>query len=193
MGIITRHANAPFADGEILAGTDLEHDFATVYDAFNGSISSANLADLAVTTAKLAANAVTQGKMTTGAASASEAQIDTGLIGQVFTAASFVTVGSPMTHTVGNPARHVIIMVSLKINRFFALVPVGAIFQLLKDGVNLYPNADDVCNDESPFTRTYVDTSPTPGGTHVYTLKCKGDTGGGFVLNLAIVVFEPRS
>jgi len=63
MGTITRHAGAPFQDGETLAGADLESDIAGAYDAINGNIDTVNLKNNAVTTAKIANGAVTQAKL----------------------------------------------------------------------------------------------------------------------------------
>ena len=203
MGIITRHVNAPFADGETLTGADLEHDFATIYDAFNGSINSANIADLAVTTpkmvdlsvttAKLAANAVTQAKMTSGAASTTEVQVDTGSHSMT---TALTAVGSGMVHTVGDPARHVIILVSLRL----AIVAGKLVtFQMYKDAVDMFPGTMDAVQSDADagtgaymFTRMYIDSSPTAGGSHTYQLKAAADAAYSRY-NLAMLVFEPRS
>lgn len=193
MGTIARHAASPFVDGETLLGADLEGDFATIYDEFNGNIDDANLADSAVTTPKIAASAVTQAKMTSGAATMSEV-VTTNDTGVALTG-SFQTIGSSIAHTVGNPARHVVIMCS-----FATTGPAAAddfTFQLLKDGVsilgvgivdvNRVPTGQDRIH-----TRVYVDASPTPGGSHTYAFQAK-DTQGATLKNAAIVVFEPRS
>lgn len=63
MGIISRQPGAPYQDGETLAGADLEGDFATIYDEFNGNVDTANIADDAITTAKILDGSVTQAKL----------------------------------------------------------------------------------------------------------------------------------
>jgi hypothetical protein len=63
MGLITRHPNAPFQDGETLSGPDLEADISTVYAAVNGNIDTINIKDNAITTAKIANGSVTQAKL----------------------------------------------------------------------------------------------------------------------------------
>ena len=44
MGIASRHAGAPYVNGEVLSGTDLETDIANVYAQVNGGLSSVNIA-----------------------------------------------------------------------------------------------------------------------------------------------------
>ena len=52
-----------FASGETIIASDFNDNFDTIYNEFNGSISSANLATGAVTTTKLADDAVTAAKL----------------------------------------------------------------------------------------------------------------------------------
>jgi len=88
MGLISRHANAPFADGETLSGVELEQDFATVYDEFNGNIENSNisssadisgtkLADTSITNAKLQSDSMTVAKMAASAVTKHHVAIDT--------------------------------------------------------------------------------------------------------------------
>jgi hypothetical protein len=42
------------------------------------------------------------------------------------------------------------------------------------------------------LNRMYVDTAPTPGGSHVYTLQAKSTSVAGTIKNAAIFAFEPR-
>lgn len=78
MGLISRHPGAPFQDGEILSGPDLEADIATVYDAVNGNIDTVNIKDNAITTAKILNGSVTQAKLDgTLVASVADASITT--------------------------------------------------------------------------------------------------------------------
>ena len=192
MGMISRHAGAPFADGETLAGADLEGDFATVYAAVNGNLDSTNLADGAVTTPKLAANAVTQAKMTSGAATASDVLYSASTL--IDTTATIII--SAVSHTVGNPARHVIVTVS-----FAAIMAAGEVWRLgfYKDGV-VVGSAPQIQNPlaaatySTIMTRTWVDTSPTPGGTHSYAVKGQTLATHNQVLTDAVItVVEPRS
>jgi hypothetical protein len=192
MGIISRHANAPYQDGEILSGADLETDIQGIFTEFNGNISAANIADSAVSTAKIAANAVIQSKMTSGAASASEAQV----AADIALTAAYQTVGAPVVHVVGNPARHVIVIVSCSVTGF----TLGSVLslQLLKDGVSL-TGINDVQGNSSAgpvsiiLNRTYVDLAPTAGGTHTYTLQAKHTAASATMTKTTIVIFEPRS
>jgi len=196
MGTISRSSGAPYADGEILGGAELEGDFSTIYAEFNGGIDTVNLRDGAITTSKLAALAVSQDKMVDGVASASEAQ---------FTAAettlttSYQTLGSSITHTVGSPARHVIITASFLLNYTASSSANSMQLQLLKDGISIYGVGlyDDINSPPGayvnyPINRTYVDLAPTPGGTHTYTLQMKMAGGGAGVSNIVLVAFEPR-
>ena len=197
MGIISRHAGAPFADGETLAGADLEGDFATIYAEFNGNIEAANLKDGAVTNSKLAATAVTQAKMTSGAASASEAQVEVGATGYPVST-SYTNVGTAISHVVGNPARHVIIIASWLV--VFQATTTGINIKMLKDAgqLNTPTFADLVENHEGVqvfaiVTRMFIDTAPTPGATHTYQLQVKGNGAAAGCYNLNLVAFEPRS
>ncbi len=62
MGLVSRHAGAPFADGETLSGTDLETDFATIFDEYNGGTDNANIASgAAIVGTKLASATLTDG------------------------------------------------------------------------------------------------------------------------------------
>lgn len=64
MGLISRHSGAPFANGETLSGSDLEQDFSTIYDEFNGSIDNANIASGAnIAGSKLATNSIPNSKL----------------------------------------------------------------------------------------------------------------------------------
>lgn len=199
MGIITRHANAPFANGEVLSGSDLESDFATAYAAINGNLTSANLADSAVTTAKIAATAVTQAKMTSGAASASEAQIDVTVNGFTILSASWTDIGTAVTHTVGNPARHVILIASW--NWVVSSSTTSILIRMLKNGAEL--NSPGVSDQEDHLlaglyniekTRMFIDTAPAAGTTITYQLQMKGVSAATSIArNLALVAFEPRS
>lgn len=63
MAIISRHANAPFENGETLSGVDLENDFDTIYVEFNGNIDNSNIASgAAIDGSKLAAVSVANAK-----------------------------------------------------------------------------------------------------------------------------------
>lgn len=46
MGIITRHAGAPFANGETLSGADLEEDIGSIVAGVNGNLDDANISSL---------------------------------------------------------------------------------------------------------------------------------------------------
>ena len=202
MGTITRHTNAPFQDGEILLGAELEQDFATIYDEFNGNIDDANLADGAVTTDKLGANAVTQAKMTSGAASTSSAALsNTGAIGVSF-ADTYTNVGSALSVTIGNPARHVAIFLSCLLTSDEAAI-FSTYIQLYKDGSPLYA-ASFVDRFDNPvetgttfkvINKMWVDTAPTPGATHSYQVKMKSDdpANANSVFNINLFAIEPRS
>lgn len=64
MGIPSRHAGAPYQDGETLAGDDLETDIQNVYDVLNGDIDNSNIAsDAAIDGSKLADTSITAGKL----------------------------------------------------------------------------------------------------------------------------------
>jgi len=191
MGIISRHANAPYQDGEVLSAADLETDIQGIYDEFNGGIGTANLEDDAVTIDKLAALSVVQGSIVDGAASASEAQVAADLV----LTSSYQTVGAAVIHSVGNPARHVIIIVSCSVTGFTASSTLR--LQLLKDGVSLTGIDDAQANTTTGPTsvilnRTYVDISPTSGGSHTYTLQAKHTASSATLAKTSIVVFEPR-
>jgi hypothetical protein len=204
MGTISRATGTPYVDGDILPGARLEGDISTLYDVVNGDIDDANLADDAVTTpkildanvttAKLASGAVTQAKMTDGAATASEETIDaTTTLG-----AALTTLGSAIVHTVGNPARHVIIIVSFFVNT----APASSLmtFRLLKDGTSIHGGTTSDfhlqgTNGPPAFvvTRMYVDASPTAGGSHTYEFKAACSSGAPTAELFHMVVFEPRS
>lgn len=197
MGIIARHPDAPFVDGEVASAAPIEADFATIFAEVNGNLGTANLASLGVTTDKLAAAAVTQAKMTDGAASASEAQVETGAVGYPVST-SYGNVGSAVTHIVGSPARHVIVTASFLL--VFQSTSTSMNVRLLKDGVSLQTQnfVDQVQNPIAAqnfqlVTRTYIDTAPTAGGTHVYQLQAKGVGAAVGVFNLNLIAFEPRS
>lgn len=64
MGLISRHSNAPFSDGETLSGTELEQDFATAFDEFNGNITNINIkSSAAISGTKLANTSITDSKI----------------------------------------------------------------------------------------------------------------------------------
>ncbi len=88
MGLVSRHANAPFANGETLSGTELESDFATIYDEYNGSIDNSNIASgAAIVGTKLAsatlanslfiADTITTSKMAASAVPKHHVAVDT--------------------------------------------------------------------------------------------------------------------
>lgn len=212
MGTITRHAGAPFADGEILPGADLEADFDTIYDLVNGGIDDANLEDLgvttsklaasAVTTAKLAANAVTQAKMTSGAASASEVTAHWGTTNYAFSTSAYSDVGPAISHTVGNPARHVIIMASWLHVYGATGAPTGSTIRLMKGGVDMRTAgfiheiqnpAGSTNNVNQMETVIFIDDAPTPGGTHTYQLQMQAIGNNCGAYHLMMFAFEPRS
>lgn len=60
MGVITKPTT--FTDGTIPTAAQFNGDFDTIYNEFNGNISTANLADNAVTTSKISNDAVTSAK-----------------------------------------------------------------------------------------------------------------------------------
>jgi len=65
MGLVSRHGNSPFANGEELSGTELEADFNTIYNDYNGSIDNGNIASAAaIAGSKLSNTSVTDAKMT---------------------------------------------------------------------------------------------------------------------------------
>lgn len=126
-----RHTNAPYVDGETLAGADLETDIANAYAVINGSIDDGNiasganisgtkLADNSVANAKLVADTVTTAKMAASAVpkayvSASTAGVTLGTT----TAWSDVTGITPATLIVGNVGDFII----LDFNTSLSLVP----------------------------------------------------------------------
>lgn len=63
-GTITKPYN--FSSGETITASKFNADFDTIYNEFNGSISTANLANDAVTTAKIADSQVTTAKIVDG-------------------------------------------------------------------------------------------------------------------------------
>ena len=66
MATVSRHGNAPFANGETLSGTELEADFNTIYTDYNGNIKNANIASNAeIGGTKLGNNTITSAKMLT--------------------------------------------------------------------------------------------------------------------------------
>lgn len=194
MGIISRHSGAPYQDGQVLSAADLEADFGAIFDEFNGHITTPNIADGAVTTPKLGSLSLAQGSLADGAASGSEAQSATSTT--VLTT-SYQTIGSAVTHPVGNPARHVILMFSALVN---ANALNGTItFNVLKDGSTMALTAEEVIDfttnhQKFHVTRTWVDTTPTAGTSHVYTIQAKtgSATTPPSILNPVIVAFEPR-
>lgn len=200
MGTITRHAGAPFADGEVLAGADLEGDFNNIYSEFNGQIESSNLADAAVTTAKISASAVTQAKIADGAASASDSESNHLVAGFTVPLTTYGNVGSSIVHVVGSPAREIALFFSMLLN-----FPSGACtritYKLLKDGSPFFTVAygeDRVSNTTGTLyaitvAKMYVDTAPTPGGTHTYQLQMAATGAAGSCGNLNVFVLEPRS
>lgn len=77
MGTVSRHAGAPYADGETLAGADLETDIANIVSEINGNldnsnivagadISGAKIADDSMDGSKLIDATVTKAKIATG-------------------------------------------------------------------------------------------------------------------------------
>jgi len=193
MGTISRASGTPYVDGATLPGSRLESDFSTIYDEFNGNIETSNLANAAVTTSILASGAVTQAKMTSGAASASEAVHNTGLMAITSTPAN---IGTAITHAVGNPARHVIIMVSFEVGA----VSAGNVITvyMLKDGVGLPNSTSEFVNFSASaqplfINRTFVDIAPTAGGSHTYQLQAKSVALSYTAVGLVVVAFEPRS
>lgn len=65
MGIVSRHAGAPYLNGETLSGTDLETDFDNIYDEFNGGIDNDNVSPTAdISGSKLLVNSVAGTKLT---------------------------------------------------------------------------------------------------------------------------------
>lgn len=198
MGTITRHPDAPFQDGEVLTGPDLEADFATIYDEFNGNIDDANLADGAVTTSKLDDGAVTQDKMTSGAASTSSAYREIGAVGFAFST-TYIDLGDEISLTIGDPARHVAIFVSFLLAT--SADPTTINLKVLKDGVDLYTpfftDQDFIPTQTGTafqlVTRMYLDTAPTPGATHAYQVQIKSTAGACGAFNTQIFALEPRS
>jgi len=193
MGIISRASGTPYVDGATLPGARLEGDISTIYTEFNGAIGAANLGALSVPTSALQANAVTQAKMTSGAASASEAVHATGSMAITSTPANL---GTAITHTVGNPARHVIIMVSFEVGS----VSAGNIISvyMLKDGVGFPNSTSEFVNFSTSasslfINRTFVDIAPTAGGTHIYQLQAKSVASSYTAIGLVVVAFEPRN
>lgn len=64
MGLISRHANSPYTDGETLYGADLEQDISSAYNEANGSLSDINVASGAdIAASKLADGTITNGKL----------------------------------------------------------------------------------------------------------------------------------
>lgn len=192
MGIISRHANAPYQDGEVLVAADLETDIQGLFTEFNGNIDTANLKDGAVTSTKLASGAIDASKIADGTASASEA---VSADGPLSITTSQAALGAAITHVVGNPARHVIIHVSFEIRG----IQGGELlnFWMMKDGVSILTNGCRAQNmRESSATlsvgRTFVDSAPTPGGTHVYQLKAQSTAFTLSAYNVVVIAFEPR-
>lgn len=78
MSTATRHAGAPYADGETLSGADLEADIANVYAVVNGDIDNTNIAASAnIAGSKLADNSITAGKLQDGSVSNAKIADDT--------------------------------------------------------------------------------------------------------------------
>lgn len=65
MGIIS--VPSTFSSNTTISSSQVNSNFSTIYNEFNGSIAAANLATDAVTTAKIAADAVTSAKIADGA------------------------------------------------------------------------------------------------------------------------------
>ena len=236
MAIISRHSGAPFQDGEILAGADLESDFSTIYTAFNGNIDAANLKDASVTTAKLADASVTIAKLADGAVTMADGSVtasklanlavittkiaalavtqdkiadgsatgsEVGFIHADATlTSSYQTLGGILTHTVGNPARHVIIIASCHVDVTKGVGSTVQIdYQLLKDDVSILGAGNiesltrgltTVTQEAFPFTRIYVDAAPQAGGSHTYKFQMKQVEGTFTVSNATVAALEPR-
>ena len=183
-------ATAKIANGAVTqAKLDGTLTASTVVD---GAITTPKIVDLAVTTAKINDLAVTQGKIASGSASGSEVYSTIPISYFTNTLASLT---SAYSHTVGNPARHVVITLS-----WMSSLSAGCTirFALYKDGVNMLGTGPLVLDgiyepstSSSIVTRVYVDTAPTAGGTHVYQLKGYA-SGTASIKNLQVFIHEPR-
>lgn len=91
-----------FSSNTTISSSEINSNFDTLYNEFNGSISAANLADDAVTSAKLADNAVVEANITDGAVAGTK--LGTGvpvqMVSVVYSAAATGTIIMPLDDTI---------------------------------------------------------------------------------------------
>ena len=138
MGIPTRHANAPYIDGENVAGVDLETDigglFAEIANIQNVNIPTgagivgSKLADLSIPTSKLIDRAVTQAKIAANACSVSAVTDIDAAIALTAAYADLVTVAL----TTGTPVGSVLVLCGADVD-FTTMSSPGLEFQLVRE------------------------------------------------------------
>jgi len=176
MGTVTRHAGAPFANGETLSGTDLETDIANLVAEINGSLDNSNidasadingskLANTSITGAKMVASTLTTAKLS--AASIPYTYVTTDSTGAVAdTDTAYVDVPNITSIT----ATNLTIGDKLLIDFTFLIVGAGAplfFFTFDVDGANVVEPLIryNVLTTNNPVTMTWTHTATATSHT----------------------------
>lgn len=203
MPTISRHAGAPWVDGQTLTAADLESDVGSLFALVNGGLDGSNIAtegvtagaigSSAVTTAKIADSAVTTAKIEDGAAS--ESEVDKTATSQVVNSTTYATVGATVSHAVSATPRHVVITCSMRV--VIVSSPKQVMFKLQRDGADMASNPEEAVDcpvGNTIVTRVWIDDAPTASATHDYSIQAKMTSGGTqmTLANVNTLVFEPR-
>lgn len=195
MGLISRHSDFPYADGETLNGPDLEQDISGAFNEVNGSLADVNvkagadiagtkIADGTVTDAALVTSTLQVGKVAAGAFSSHGFAEDFSTITSV--TASWANVLTADITTGAGPGPVLIFSTII-----YAFVATSASlqqmnFRFTRDGTDLQSGAaweggtaDSVYSNRRTFCGLHwIDTGASASTTHTYAIQVKGDTDG---------------
>ena len=195
MGTISRHANAPFVDGETLSGTDLEADFAAAFSAINGNIEDANvkagaaidaskLLDASIATGKFANTAVTFAKIAANAATKDEFTNTEGNIGLTESAQDLTTDAITTEATAGN---------ILILSNFSAVcTAAGQITLTIKRDSTVLLTRTYAGVSESTISNVWVDTGASDSTSHTYAVTALVASGTCIVSQRSQFLLELR-
>ena len=191
MTTVTRHAGAPYVNGETLQGPDLETDISNIVSVVNGSIDNANiataaaiagskLADASIATAKIQDGAITGVKLAANVAT--NLQVTGVTTAQVnITGTSYADIGDSVsvaiTSASGQTPKVLIVYMASFIADAAPDPGEGMALRFTRDNVAMssgeYGAGGTLTVDTSRrmWAFAVVDSAPTSGATHVYRVQ----------------------